>query len=224
VTDLVALYARVSTADQDLEGQLAELRSYASRRGWRITAVYAEKTSASGKVAREAYERLRSDARVVDRPWIRVLVWSLDRWSRDPSFVKAIGSIEELETQGIRFHSVREPGLDTGEDGSANLGRDVLRGLLPAIASFEARRRSENTQLAMDELRSGRRSTRSGRPVGRPRKVTDEHLAEIIRLREGCAPPPTWSSIAVRVHIAAGTCKKVYSAHRRKTPRVEKGL
>jgi len=35
-----ALYARVSTADQNCEMQLRELREYAGRRGWEIAGEY----------------------------------------------------------------------------------------------------------------------------------------------------------------------------------------
>src|ERR1700691_1887061 len=172
MSEPIALYLRVSTADQDLAGQERELREYAISRGWNVGRVYAEKVTGTGRILREAYEQLLRDAceplerggtwanpsvaviSVGGRRWTRVLVWALDRWSRDPSFVQAIGSIERLEAVGVRWHSLKEPQLDSSEDGSPNLGRDLLRGILPVIAAFEARRRSERTQVAMREIRS----------------------------------------------------------------------
>jgi DNA invertase Pin-like site-specific DNA recombinase len=206
VSGTVALYLRVSTEDQDLVGQERELRGYAQSRGWTVSAVFAEKTSASGRVERAAWEQLRAEACLpTTRRFEHVLVWALDRWSREASFVRAIGSIEELEVLGICWHSFREPQLDTIADGSASLARDILRGILPAIASFEARRRSERTQLAMDDIRAGRRPTRSGRPVGRPRRVTPEHERQLRELR---AQGYRWADIAVKLHLPAGTCRK----------------
>ena len=83
---------------------------------------------------------------------------------------------------------------------------DVLLALLPVIASFESQRRSERVRVAMQEIKSGRRRTRSGRPPGRPRRVTAE-LAEKIRgLRERGLP---WKVIAQHVGLPAGTCRKV---------------
>jgi len=42
------LYARVSTTDkQDPEVQLAELREYASRRGWELCGTFVDRTSGS---------------------------------------------------------------------------------------------------------------------------------------------------------------------------------
>ena len=206
---MVAIYARVSTDDQDLAGQERELRAYASSRGWEISRVYAEKRTATGRVERAAWEQLRKDACLpVTRGFERVLVWSLDRWSRDGSFVKAVGSIEELEILGIRFHSFREPALDSGDDDAPNLARDLLRGILPTIAAFEARRRSERTRVAMQEIKSGRRRTRSGRPPGRQPRVTENKRRAILGLREQGL---RWSDVAARVGLPAGTCASVHS-------------
>lgn len=226
MTDAVALYLRVSTPDQDLAGQERELRSYAESRGWTIAEVYSEKASARGEVARAEYLRLLRDAAAPDREWKRVVVWALDRWSRDPSFVQAVGSIEELERRGIRFHSLREPTLDSGEDGTPSLGRDVLRAILPAIAAFESRRRSERTRLALGEIRAGRRRTRTGNPPGRPQLWSAELWTRITKLRSEVDPATgrqlRWAEVAQRVHIPAGTLRKWHSALRRQTPRAIK--
>jgi len=43
-----AIYARVSTADQNCEMQLKELRKYCSRRGWTFTREYVDTDSLRG--------------------------------------------------------------------------------------------------------------------------------------------------------------------------------
>lgn len=216
-SDGVVLYLRVSTEDQDLEGQKRELLAYASTRGWTPIGAYEEKTSASGKVVRVEHERLLSDAEVPDRGWRHVLVWSIDRWSREPSLAKAVGSIEQLEALGIAFHSFKEPWVDSTKDGEMSMSRDLVRAVLTVISNFESRRRSERTQLAMDEIHAGRRRTRSGRPPGRPKTITPEVVARIAELREQ-RPRPKWKDIAIRLKIPAGTCRKAYSTLRRETP------
>jgi hypothetical protein len=80
-----ALYLRVSTEDQDLAGQERDLRTFAAARRWTVAAVYSEKVSATGKVEREAYDRLLKDAARPDRGWDTILVWSLDRFTYGPS-------------------------------------------------------------------------------------------------------------------------------------------
>lgn len=201
----VALYLRVSTEDQDLAGQEGELRAEADRRGWSVAAVYAEKASATGKVERKEYERLLADSKRPDRQWSHLLVWSLDRWSREERFSRAVATIEELEAAGVRFHSLHEPILDSAEDGTPNIGRDLLRAILPVIASFESRRRADRVNVAMREIKAGRRKTRSGRPPGRPRLVTPLLAEKANTLRQGGLP---WTSIAQRVGLKAETCRR----------------
>ncbi len=208
----VALYLRVSTEDQDLAGQERDLRTEAERRGWSVCATWAEKVSGTGKVERKEYERLLSDARRPDRSWSHLLVWSLDRWSREERFSRAVATIEELESLGVRFHSLREPMLDSSEDGIPNMGRDLLRAILPVIAAFESRRKSERVRVAMREIKEGRRKTRSGRPPGRPRRVTPEKREAILRLK---AQGLTYRVIAQRVGLPRGTCANVVSRARR---------
>lgn len=211
----VALYLRVSTEEQDLAGQERDLRAYAQTRGWTIGCVFAEKISARGSIHRDAWHDLREEACLpMTRRFEHVLVWALDRWSREPSFVKAVGSIEELEVLGIQFHSLKEPQLDSGADDAPNLARDLLRGIIPTIAAFEARRRADRTLLAMKEIKEGRRPTRSGRPPGRPRRVTPELALLSDRLhKEG----RTWKDVAQRVGLPAATCRD--AAYRLRKPR-----
>ena len=210
--DRAVLYLRVSTEDQDLDGQERELRAECARRGWEVLAVYSEKATGTGRIERKVHERLLHDAGRSGRPWDHLLVWSLDRWSRDPSFVQAVGTIERLEAAGVRFHSLREPMLDSSDDGTSNMGRDLLRAILPVIASFESRRRSERVRVAMKEIREGHRRTRSGRPPGRPVRVTPEKAAAILRWH---AEGLSWRAVAQRVGLPRGTCANVASKVRR---------
>lgn len=213
----IALYLRVSTEEQDLAGQERELREEAARRGWEVVAVFAEKVSGTGKVERTEYDRLIAQAANPDRPWTHLLVWSLDRFSRAETFTKATQAVLDLEGLGVRFHSLKEPQLDTPEDGVATVGRDVLLAILPVVATFESKRRSERVRVAMRELKEGRRKTRSGKPVGRPRRVTPELTRRILELR---GRGLLWREVAVQVKLPAGTCAATASRQQKasKTP------
>jgi DNA invertase Pin-like site-specific DNA recombinase len=203
-TSKVALYVRVSTGGQDLEGQERDLQAYATSRGWEITATYREKLTANGTVERPVYERLLRDASDPERVWGHVLVWSLDRWSRSIRFTDAVRSMEDVEALGVKFHSYREPMIDSSEDGTPNMGRDLLRAILPVIATFESRRRAERVSVAMRELKEGRRQTRSGKPWHRPIRVTPEKLEALLKLRSQGKP---WATVAQAVGLPANTCK-----------------
>jgi DNA invertase Pin-like site-specific DNA recombinase len=208
-----ALYVRVSTNDQELEGQERDLRLFAGRMDLIIDAVYKEKITASGKQDRPEYNRLLRDAADPDRSWSYLLLWSLDRFSRAEKFTDAINAVLDLEEQGIRFLFLKEPAvLNTPADGTESFARDVLLAILPVVAKYEAARRADRTRLAMAELKSGRRKTRSGKPVGRPVRVTEEKAEAIDRLR---AKGLAWADVARKVGLPKGTCRAVHSERKR---------
>jgi DNA invertase Pin-like site-specific DNA recombinase len=210
----VAIYVRASTAKQRTEGQQRDLEDHARSRGWAVVRPYVEKVSATGKVERREYDRLLKDSRDPDRGWDHVLVWSLDRFSREERFTRAVDAIFDFEKLGVSFHSVKEPYLDSPPPGEQNLGRELLLGILPTIAAFESIRRSERVRVAMREIGEGRRATKSGRPPGRAWRVTREKVSEIGRLRS-MRPPRPYSEIAQVVGLPTGTCRRVASQVRR---------
>lgn len=214
----VALYLRVSSDSQSLDGQERDLRTFAGSMGWPVREVYREKASARGLVLRDEYERVLRNARNPDREWNRLLVWSLDRWSREERFTRAISAVEDLESLGIMFHSLKEPLMDSSEDGTPNMGRDLLRAILPVVASFESRRKSERVRVAMRELKDGHRKTKSGRPPGRPLRATPEKVKSVLALRKSGL---RWSDVARRVSLPTGTCRAIYCRSKKDRGAVE---
>ncbi len=105
-----AIYARVSTGDQNCEMQLRELREYLSRRGWETAGEYVDSGFSGAKTGRPQLDRLISDAR--QRRFDAVVVWKLDRWGR--SLAHLVQSIQELSALGIRFVAVTQ-NIDTDE-------------------------------------------------------------------------------------------------------------
>ena len=57
-----AIYARVSTLDQQLENQLEELRRYAAARGWQVKE-YVDHGISGAKERRPALDQLIADAK-----------------------------------------------------------------------------------------------------------------------------------------------------------------
>ena len=205
-----ALYLRVSTEDQDLKGQERDLRAFVASQGWNVVAVYTEKVSGTGKVEREEYDRLLRDAARPDRGWDTILVWSLDRFSREERFDRAVGAVLDMEKCGVRFASLKEPYLSTpaASDATSTFARNLLLGVITSVAAFESRRKSERVRVAMREIKEGRRRTRSGLPPGRPRRVTPEKAAKVLELRRLGLK---WKEVATRVGLPAGTCASVWS-------------
>jgi DNA invertase Pin-like site-specific DNA recombinase len=75
-----AIYARVSTLDQQPENQLAELRRFCEARGWTANE-YVDHGVSGSKDSRPALDRLVKDAR--RRTFDVVVCWKLDRLGRN---------------------------------------------------------------------------------------------------------------------------------------------
>ena len=101
-----AIYARVSTLDQEPENQLQELRRYLEARGW--TGVeYVDRGVSGAKDRRPALDQLLADAR--RRRFDVVVCWRLDRLGRNLKHL--IMLLEELQALGVAFVSLAE-GID----------------------------------------------------------------------------------------------------------------
>ena len=75
-----AIYARVSTTDQNCELQLNELREYLNRHGWENAGEYVDVGWSGAKASRPEFDRLMQDAG--KRKFDLVLCWKLDRFGR----------------------------------------------------------------------------------------------------------------------------------------------
>lgn len=76
----IALYARVSTPEQNAETQLAALRDYCFRRGWGDMAEYIDQGVTGATAERPELSRLMRDAAA--HRFDALLVWKFDRLFR----------------------------------------------------------------------------------------------------------------------------------------------
>jgi DNA invertase Pin-like site-specific DNA recombinase len=146
-----AIYARVSTLDQEPENQLQELRRYVEARGW--TAVeYVDRGVSGAKDRRPALDEVVRDAK---RRRFDVLVcWRLDRLGRNLRHLILL--LDELHAVGVAFVSLAE-----GIDATTPAGRLQLH-LLGAIAEFERARIAERVRAGLARARA------QGKRLGRP--------------------------------------------------------
>lgn len=110
-----AIYIRVSTAEQRIEGwsleaQEAGLRAEAEKKGWKVVGVYADEGKTARKRLRErkAIHRLMDDVKagLVDI----ILFKELDRWFRSISDFYKIQDI--LDQYGVEWFSQQQPTLE----------------------------------------------------------------------------------------------------------------
>ena len=147
---------RVSKGDQTYENQRPPLEELCGSRNFEIVAIYAENESAWRAGHQHEWARLMHDAQ--SRKFTRVIVWSLDRISREGCesiFMK----LRSLRQCGISVISYQEQWLEPlGEMG------DLFISLLAWVASFESRRRSERTLAGLARAKAS--GTVLGRRVG----------------------------------------------------------
>ena len=162
----VAIYARVSTLDQEPENQLTELRHYVEARGW--TAVeYVDHGVSGSKESRPALDALVRDAK--RRKFDVLVCWRLDRLGRNLRHLILL--LDELNALGIGFVTLGE-GIDT----TSPTGRLVLH-VLGAISEFERERIRERVLAGLQRART------QGRRLGRPQAtIPAERLATVAHL------------------------------------------
>ena len=163
-TKRVALYARVSTRDQDAELQLEDLRRLAAQRRWTVAAEHVDQGVSGAKVRRPALDQLMAEARAGKLDV--VAVWRFDRFARSTQHLLA--ALEEFRTLGVDFVSMRE-NLDT----STPMGRAMFT-ITAAIAELERELIRERVQAGVDRAR------RNGKRLGRPRRELDLRAARIL--------------------------------------------
>ena len=149
----VALYLRVSTADQTTRNQRRELRAVAERHGWEVVATY-EDAGISGGKGRE--ERPGFDAlmlAVARREIDMVAAWSVDRLGR--SLLDLLAFLKDLHAKGVDLF-LHQQGLDT----STPSGRAMYQ-MLGVFAEFERAMIRERVMAGLARARA------DGRALGR---------------------------------------------------------
>ena len=130
----VALYARVSTEDQELQQQVTSCRLFCEYKGYEVARVFSEKVSGA-KAKRPQYLELVKELRQMQ--YGGVVVFRLDRLGRNSRELALL--IDELENKGIKVLSVNES-FDT----STAMGR-AMRELIYVFAQLEREQISEAT-------------------------------------------------------------------------------
>lgn len=188
-----ALYARVSTTDQDCALQLRELREYCQRAGWTVQEYVETASGAAGK-RRPQLERLMADARL--RKFAAVVVWKIDRFGR--SVQEFTARLRELDRLGVRFVAPSQ-GIDTDQ---ANPAGRLLLHLLAAVAEFERELIRERVIAGIAKAKAN--GTRSGNRIGRPFLVCDR-----ARARELRAAGRSYSQISEELGIPRTTVVRI---------------
>lgn len=162
-------YARVSTGHQSLDAQADALTAA----GVESDRVYSDKlTGTSTKEQRPGLAGLLDYA----RPGDTIVVVGIDRLGRNAAEVMA--TIRDLGQRDIILRSLRE-GIDT-----SNATGRMVAGVLASLAELEL-------ELGR-ERRAAAKAARKARnlPIGRPRALTPDQIAQAERMRAAGEPVP----------------------------------
>jgi DNA invertase Pin-like site-specific DNA recombinase len=152
-------YARVSTEDQNLDGQLDALKAAGAER------IFADRITGTAR-SRPELDRLFDQLRQGDV----LTVTKYDRLAR--SLRDLLDIVDTIQAHGAGFRSLAED-IDT----TTPAGRLVFH-VFASIAQFERERISERTKEGLDAAR------KRGRVGGRPPALSAAQKAEVRRMRD----------------------------------------
>lgn len=152
-------YARVSTEDQNLDGQLDALKAAGAER------IFADKITGTAR-NRPELDRLLDQLRQGDV----ITVTKYDRLAR--SLRDLLDIVDTIQAQGAGFRSLAED-IDT----TTPAGRLVFH-VFASIAQFERERISERTKEGLEAAR------KRGRVGGRPPALSAAQKVEVRKMRD----------------------------------------
>jgi DNA invertase Pin-like site-specific DNA recombinase len=183
----IAIYLRVSRADQNIENQRDTLINYSIKSDYELFKIY-EDTGTGSNEKRDSLNELLKEAR--KRKFDTVLVWKFDRFARSTSFL--IRTLDEFHNLGIDFISYDE-NLDT----STPMGKAMFT-VISAFAEFEKSILVSRTKLGLERAKA------EGKILGRP-KIDEMKVAKIKKLRKQGL---SISEIGLKLKLSKGVIHK----------------
>lgn len=166
----VCCYLRVSTEDQNADGQRAKLKEYCQRRGWTERVGWFQ-DAASGTCRNRGALGVMMDE--VREGTVNVVVtWKIDRLARSLNHLAQL--LEEFKTHQVALVCPSQ-GIDTTE---SNPCAEFQINILAAVAQFER-------ELIIERVKVGIAAAKQrGVKLGRP-SLREERLTNVKRLFSG---------------------------------------
>lgn len=155
-----AIWARVSTREQENENQLHVLRTFAHNRGMEVVHEFVLEESAWNGAHRAKLKEAQQAGRLGE--YGVLLVWALDRLSREGA-EDMLRVMREFRERGVQVISLQESWTE-----APGIAADVLVGIMGWVAEIESKRRSERIRAGLE------RRKREGGHVGRKPGAKDK--------------------------------------------------
>jgi DNA invertase Pin-like site-specific DNA recombinase len=190
------LYARVSTSQQNVENQLAELRQTAHISKWKVIRELVDHgiSGSKGRTARPAFDEL---FRMIQRREVDVVMaWSIDRLGR--SIQDLVGFMKNVQAADVDLF-IAQQAVNT----ATPAGRMVFS-IFSALGEYER-------ELIRERINAGlARARAEGKRLGRPSVATLPSVITSVKLlRE---KGHSIHNIAKQLRIGVGTTQKILNA------------
>ena len=186
----VAVYVRVSTADQSLERQIDQVTAFVTARNLGPITIYEDKASGT-KATRPAFQAMLKACRAGKHSV--VVVHKLDRMSR--SLKDLVTTLDELKTYNVGFISISDD-LDL----TTATGKLIFH-VVGAMAEFES-------SLIKDRVNSGlANAKRKGTKFGRPKLVVDHDTVRRLSQTMSCR------EVAKSLGISSASVNRIVRSH-----------
>lgn len=147
----VALYARVSKDKADSDGkmqdpnnQLIPMREFCQRMEWEISNEFVDRAS-GGDSNRPQFQAMMGKVR--QRHFDIILVWALDRFSRE-GIVNTFAYVKQLRDYKTILKGYNQDWLDTSREGA----NDIILGIHAHYAQEELKKISDRTKAGLAKL------------------------------------------------------------------------
>lgn len=166
----LAAYIRVSTERQKKEGshenQREQIEQWAERNGYEEVDYFEDIAISGQSEEREAYKELMESF----NDYEAVVVRELSRFGRDPLTV--LQDVEKIVESDTEFISIKED-FDT----TSAMGKAFVRIVAVINGMYSDLRREQAVKAA-------ERRKEKGEPIGRPKKLTENQIDEVLDLRD----------------------------------------
>ena len=167
MTKKIALYARVSTADQHsgLEAQIRSLKEHCERTKCDDYELFTDENVSGAKLSRPSLDRMMESIR--RKQFSTVVVYSFSRFARSTTHL--LGALEEMRKHDTEFISITEK-IET----NSPMGKCFFT-VIAAISQLER-------ELIVERVKNGLRNARAkGKIIGRKKTRNSELIRSLLK-------------------------------------------
>ena len=195
MTNLAAIYARVSTNEQNTENQVTELEALAAQRGLTIIQVYEDKGYSGKTDQRPAFQSMIKDA--LSGRFNVLLCWHIDRLGR--SLVDVVNTVQTIQAANVEL-ILQQQSIDT----TTPVGKAMLS-MCAVFGELELSMMKERQAIGIQRAR------KLGKYKGRPVGISQTNKMLMVQHIEA---GNSYRKTAKHFNVSLGTVQRAVTNHR----------